>query len=288
MVSLPFFAGPEHAPFALGDGPRRALLIHGFPGTPAEMRPLGELLGAAGWRAHGLLLPGMGSEIARLGEMRRRAWIDAARRAGQATLREAPVGLTGRQLHGARSPCTWRRRPRLGASSWRPFWHIGALGSLLPLAKHVVRTIAPFSRANFGDPALRAELLLAPGIDLDDVATQLEIRTRLRLPTAVLDEVRLLGAAAYREARAQVLSPTLVLQGTDDRVVRRADTRRLLVRLAGPVVYHEFTAGHELVLLSGPALRGQRRPCVRSSRPCRPASRWPRSSNRLDHVHHVR
>lgn len=257
MVSLPFFAGPEHAPFALGDGPRRALLIHGFPGTPAEMRPLGELLGAVGWRAQGLLLPGMGSEIARLGGMRRRAWIDAARQAWQGTLRDDPVALlAGNSMGAAIALHLAAEDPPGRLVLAAPFWHIGALGSLLPLAKHVVRTIAPFSRANFGDPALRAELLrLAPGIDLDDAATQLEIRTRLRLPTAVLDEVRLLGAAAYREA-ARVLCPTLVLQGTHDRVVRRADTRRLLVRLAGPVVYHEFTAGHELVLLSGPAAEG--------------------------------
>jgi len=35
---------PEHQPFTLGDGSAVALLIHGFPGTPAEVRPLAEAL----------------------------------------------------------------------------------------------------------------------------------------------------------------------------------------------------------------------------------------------------
>ena len=34
------YSGPEHQRFQLGEGANGALLIHGFPGTPAEMRTL--------------------------------------------------------------------------------------------------------------------------------------------------------------------------------------------------------------------------------------------------------
>jgi len=53
-------AGPAE-PFALGDGPDACLLLHGLTGSPAEMRPVGEALAAAGFRALGPLLPGHGT-----------------------------------------------------------------------------------------------------------------------------------------------------------------------------------------------------------------------------------
>ena len=56
-----------------------ALLLHGFPGTPAEMRPLGTVLRDAGWTVHGLMLPGLGADIASLEERNFQDWSDAAR-----------------------------------------------------------------------------------------------------------------------------------------------------------------------------------------------------------------
>jgi carboxylesterase len=53
-------AGPAD-PFALGDGPDACLLLHGLTGSPAEVRPVGEALAAAGFRAVGPLLPGHGT-----------------------------------------------------------------------------------------------------------------------------------------------------------------------------------------------------------------------------------
>jgi carboxylesterase len=250
---LPFFSAPQHAPFVLGDGPGQALLIHGFPGTPAEMRPMATLLARAGWQAHGLLLPGMGADIARLPEMRQSLWLDAARAAWLARLAADPAALlVGNSMGAALALRLAAEAPPGRLILVSPFWNLGGLGTLLPLLKHVIRTFAPFSRANFGDPVLRRELQrLAPGIDLDDPTTVSELRTQLRVSTAVLDEVRLLGLAAH-EAAGRVRAPVLVLQGTDDRVVRRGSTRRLLLRLAGPVEYHELPAEHDLVLLDGP------------------------------------
>ena len=48
-------------PFALGDGPDACLLLHGLTGSPAEVRPVGEALARAGFRAVGPLLPGHGT-----------------------------------------------------------------------------------------------------------------------------------------------------------------------------------------------------------------------------------
>ncbi|GAC1334196.1 MAG: alpha/beta fold hydrolase [Candidatus Dormibacteria bacterium] len=60
-------------PFDLGTGELGVLLIHGFCGTPPEMRDLGEHLAAAGFRVRGTLLPGHGATPE---ELRRTHWED--------------------------------------------------------------------------------------------------------------------------------------------------------------------------------------------------------------------
>ena len=66
-----WFAGPEHQSFErAADSPSGvALLLHGFPGTPAELRPLGEVLAAAGISARAPLLPGFGPAMHQLADV---------------------------------------------------------------------------------------------------------------------------------------------------------------------------------------------------------------------------
>ena len=40
------------APFELGIGPGACLLVHGFTGTPWDVRPLGEALARGGFRVY--------------------------------------------------------------------------------------------------------------------------------------------------------------------------------------------------------------------------------------------
>ena len=49
------FDGSEHRSFVWTEGDHAALLIHGFPGTPAEMLPLRTVLRDAGWTVHGMI-----------------------------------------------------------------------------------------------------------------------------------------------------------------------------------------------------------------------------------------
>jgi carboxylesterase len=69
------------APFFFpGDGRRAALLIHGFTGTPYEMRGLGEALAAEGIAARGIRLPGHDSSDSMTGVLRAQ-WREAVREA---------------------------------------------------------------------------------------------------------------------------------------------------------------------------------------------------------------
>lgn len=60
-------------PFFLEGGEHAVLLTHGFTGSPAHMRPLGERLHQAGFTVQGILLPGHGTSIA---DMKKSTWQD--------------------------------------------------------------------------------------------------------------------------------------------------------------------------------------------------------------------
>ncbi len=69
---------PGAEPFFLQRGPIGALLIHGFTGTPKEMRPLGDALAAGGLTALGVRLPQHGTTPADMAHSHWRDWYAAA------------------------------------------------------------------------------------------------------------------------------------------------------------------------------------------------------------------
>lgn len=65
-------------PFDLvGDGAVGVVCVHGFTGTPYEVRYLGDRLHAAGYSVHGLRLPGHGTRVDDLDPMQWTDWADA-------------------------------------------------------------------------------------------------------------------------------------------------------------------------------------------------------------------
>jgi len=69
-------SSPTPDPFLLPGGPVGVLLIHGFTGAPAEMRPLAEPLHAAGCTVSGPLLPGHGTRWQDMNRCRWQEWAD--------------------------------------------------------------------------------------------------------------------------------------------------------------------------------------------------------------------
>jgi esterase/lipase len=140
---LKVFQGERHADFLIECGVPAALLIHGFPGTPAEMRPLAAILNAHGWTTRGLLLPGFGAQIASLWQRQAQEWIDAA----VETLRSMqehhqPVILLGYSMGAAVAihAATRLRIDRLVLLA--PFWRLGTRHSAAPTS--TIRACAPF------------------------------------------------------------------------------------------------------------------------------------------------
>jgi len=271
LPALDVFSGPEHAPFRLG-GSRSlsggeshnpngvapaALLVHGFGGTPAEMRGLADALHREGWTVEALLLPGFGADIATLTTRQYAEWLDAVAAAAQG-LREAghrPLLLVGYSMGATLAlalaptvrpdglvvlaPFGWEEKP------WTPIVEF-FVRPFLPIG------FRPLRKADFGDPKLRQGMAkFMPGLNLDDPATQAALRD-FRLPLSLIDQVRGLSRRMWA-ALPQVRAPMLVVQGTRDSVVRPPQTQKLLRRLQDDVRYVEVEAEHDLTLPENPA-----------------------------------
>lgn len=64
-------------PFFLNGGEHAVLLTHGFTGSAAHMRPLGNYLNAQGFTVQGILLPGHGTSLADMRKSSWQQWLEA-------------------------------------------------------------------------------------------------------------------------------------------------------------------------------------------------------------------
>jgi carboxylesterase len=246
------FRKPEHQPFFWRQEgtDHAALLVHGFPGTPADMLPIADALYSVGWTVQGILLPGFGSQISTLHEYRAEDWLLAICEALVNLKREyAHVMLVGYSMGGALSLQTAAIEPPSALALLAPFWKMdNILWAMLPAIRRVVPEVPIFSmyKLDFDDPHIRAELLnFVPDVDTDDPKTWQAVR-RFRLPLSILNEVRAAGLAGYR-AVPRIYTRTLIIQGTCDELVMPVLTRQLAKRFPRYIEYVEVEADHLLV-----------------------------------------
>jgi carboxylesterase len=244
------YSQPEHQPYVMGDSPHRALLIHGFPGTPSETRPLGRALADAGMQAHGLLLPGFGPDIVNLHDRSSEDWL-------------AHIRQMWREISEGADSCTLLGYSLGGALALNladvlkpdylvliaPFWKLpGLLPKLVPVAKYIMPEFKPFAKADFDDPETRENFQrIMPGLDMDDPEVQERIRTGLTLPMDTIDQVLKMGARAKRNAHL-VSAPCLVVQGKYDEVVLPKFTQKLISRIRDDLLtYYPIDGEHEII-----------------------------------------
>jgi carboxylesterase len=204
-------------PWSLGAGPRGALLLHGFAGTPPELRRLGEHLAANGWRC---VAPALAGHAATPEELERTTWRDWA-----ASAQRALDGLAGEceqvvvagqsmggsmALHLAAHDDRIRAVATMAAPVWLSDWRL----KLLPLAKHVVRWDMP-----------------GEDVDLYWPEAVHELHSYGRRPTRAIRQLDLFVGAVRRELPL-VRQPVLLFHGGRDRTIdprNAADIERGLV-----------------------------------------------------------
>jgi len=140
------------------------VLVHGFTGTPYEVRYLGEQIARAGYTVRAPLLPGHGTSIRDLDRTTWEDWVEAINRAVDAMRVRCPrVAVIGQSLGGllALHVASTRRDLAAIGSLAAPLWLEGLSGRVAgwttngPLTR--VRAIPKFGGPDVRDRRAKAE-----------------------------------------------------------------------------------------------------------------------------------
>ena len=190
-------------PFFFEGGPTGCLLIHGFSGSPPEMRPMGEYLAQQELTVLGVRLAGHGTTPEDMARTGWRDWIASAEE-GLRKLQALcdPVFLAGLSMGGLIGLHLAAHHPVAGvvamsAPAYIADWRF----RFLPLVQPFVRWVTPGGES-----------------DLTDPEAQNRFSAYNRLPTSALVSLRQL-LRIVRQELPQVRMPVLIMQGKHDRTI---------------------------------------------------------------------
>jgi carboxylesterase len=250
----------KREPFAFNPSGRRGILcIHGFTGSPYEVRPMGEYFAARGWRVEGVLLPGHGELPERLSGMRWTQWFAHARAAFERMSAECDdVFVAGLSMGGLITLYLAAQEARNMNSSLRavaalaaPAGLIDKRARLVHIAHPFVRWFRPFQYAPLHDPVLQQRIRKNFGnaIDLDDPGQINWLKRNLRIPLNAVSQLLRFNDVVLR-VLPEIQVPVYIAQGDADSVIARDSAEVVHARLrAQPTVLRRFPGWqHEMPL----------------------------------------
>jgi len=208
-------------PFELPGERGACLLIHGFTGTPWDVRPLGEALSRAGIAVHAVRLPGHGTTPAAMLDAGAPDWLLACDNA-LARLPGRRVAVAGLSMGALLGLVLAARHPN----------RVAGVAALAPAVRFRDRTLNSLRRVRVAAPLLE---WLRPGVlktatDLLDEAARAEAPVLRAWPSARLRDLWEVQDLAWGSA-ARVTCPVLVLVAGEDHVVDEAGAASLVRRL---------------------------------------------------------
>ncbi len=214
---------PDNAPFFLPGDRRGVLLVHGFTGTPFEMRLAGDALARRGYTIASPLLAGHGTGLAELSVTRWPDWLASAEHAfDELRQRCDQVAVCGLSLGGLLSLELARRHPQqivaiasLSAPLWLARWQTVGLRLLahLPLLK----ALPKFGGSDIVDVEMRQRNPTGRGFPLGAVSSLLDCMDHVRTHLHEIDR------------------PAFVAHGRRDHTAPFACMAKLTSELRGPV-----------------------------------------------------
>jgi carboxylesterase len=252
---IEYYQHPQFQPFSLehpGEDPDRvgAMLVHGFTGTPADMRPLARVLHERGMNCHVPMHPGMAADIANMNTMTADIWrTHSLQRWAEHTGRYRRSILVGYSMGGAAAVQMAAQAPPDQLVLLAPFVRINDRRSIfLPIVKHMIKEFRLLGNLDFDNAEVRQWFKAAlPDLDLDDPETRRVVRDDTGIASPVIDELRKFGAIARREAPA-ITAPVVVIQGHQDIVVNPRHTRDFVDLFQWLQAYHEIPGDHLITL----------------------------------------
>jgi carboxylesterase len=215
------FTPPVPDPFDYPGNSVGVLLIHGFTGSPSEVRPMGQYLAGQGYTVVGPLMPGHGTAWQDMARRKWQEWADAVER--------AYLGLEGRcrivfvgggSMGGLLTLYVAERHPEIaGIIPMAPaLFTTNSRAGLAWLLKYFIK-FNPYDPVRDGD-------------DLTDPeARQRYLWSYMGTPVAAVEQLVLLQRAVQRDLH-KVSMPTLIFQGTRDQSVKPESATFLLNRIA--------------------------------------------------------
>lgn len=214
------------APFTLGPALHEArvtvVLLHGFTGSPWEVRELGESLAARGARVVCPRLPGHGTTPEAMLWAGHHEWLAAAQDVVTAQRGARRLVLAGLSMGALLAMIISARRTQ----------RVDGLVLMAPVLEFHGRDARLLKRLRF----LPMDLVLnrwipkhGTDIEDDDVRAQSPVLSRYPL-ARVFDLIQLQALA--REAESRVACPSLVVAARNDHVVDSGEVRELSKRLA--------------------------------------------------------
>jgi carboxylesterase len=233
MLSLPQSSKES---FSLPGTDAGALLLHGFSGTPYEVRLIGDALSAANINVHAPLLPGHGTSPADLNQTKHGEWLTAARAAFNALDSRRPRFLIGCSMGSLLALILAAELQEeinglvllAPATNISPVSHLGVLLSMLGFGRLVPFIPKADRGGDIGDPQARALNPTYPSMPLEAVAEFDAIRRK------ALKMVK------------QIHVPTCLIHGAKDqtalpessRMIAEQLSSRWIERISMPNSYH--------------------------------------------------
>ena len=256
LPDLNILAGEEHDTTTLAGYRGAVLVVHGFPGSPEEVRPIAEALNRQGWTVRLLRLPGHGVDYRGLLQTRAPQWEQTvSEELRELQKRCTPVLLCGYSLGGGLSVCAAADYPPDGLILLSPYW--------IPETwwmKTLIFLLRPFAPAGFPPFRFRrwidmnqlsdAAGGLLPDIDLNS-AEAIRLMEQIHIPVIFLEQFRWLSRKVKAAAK-KIHLPVIIIQGKDDPVVRPSGSRKLAEWMGEQVEYVEVPGDHAINRVTNP------------------------------------
>jgi carboxylesterase len=229
---------PGCEPFSFPGGSIGVLMVHGFTGSPASMRPIGEGLAAEGLSVEGVRLPGHGTDVEDLRSRRWTEWVDAA--------------ATGLDALRERGRTVVAFGQSMGAS---------VVLSLVASRPHEVDGIAltnpyVFDRRLLAVPIGSRFLKNVKGISNDIAKPGVDEQGDTVMPVPAIAQMSAM-MKHVRAALPEIRQPIVVFRSGTDHVVPRSNAEKVLARIGSerrelvlcPNSFHVVTLDHDAPLV---------------------------------------